>query len=74
MLFSNVVSTCSQIWLRFLDEDCQATYLTKLKKKHLARTFELPNYNGCPLQMKQGLSHCGLAIYIKYYFKAKEEL
>jgi hypothetical protein len=31
-------------------------------------------YNGCPLQMKQGVSHCGLATYIKNYFKAKEEL
>jgi hypothetical protein len=24
--------------------------------------------------MKQGVSHCGLAIYIKNYLKAKEEL
>jgi len=40
-----------------LVDDCQCGYITKLKQK----------------QKKRGVSHCGLAIYIKKYLKAKEE-
>jgi hypothetical protein len=38
------------------------------KKKH--GQFNEKN----PILLMRGVSHCGLAIYIKKYFKAKEEL
>jgi hypothetical protein len=40
-------------------DDCQCGYITKSKQKQNKKT--------------RGVSHCGLAIYIKKYLKAKEE-
>jgi len=47
-----------------LVDDCQCGYITKLKQKQKTK-----NKN----KKTRGVSHCGLAIYIKKYLKAKEE-
>jgi hypothetical protein len=41
-----------------------------LKKGNLGST----QFNQGPTLERRGVSHCGLAIYIKKYLKAKEEL
>jgi hypothetical protein len=50
--------------------------LIKTKKKKKKKNFSLECRRQCLKNNKKtrGVSYCGLAIYIKKYFKAKEEL
>ncbi len=57
--------TCGQIWLRPLVDECQATYLTKWGRGKQKKKRQKKKEEVFLSKKTTGVSHCGLAIYIK---------